>query len=188
MTTWDKLAERGCRVLDGLCVACLAAMVVMVFGNVVLRYVFNSGITISEELSRWLFVWMTFLGAISAVREHGHLGTDVVVGRLGPAGRRVCVVLTYVAMLGVNVLLFQGSLAQTRINADVEAPVSGLPMGVVYASGVVFAVLSSLLILRELWRALSGQARDDELLAVRESEELQGPGAARNESGPGAAK
>ena len=77
MTTWDKLADRGCRVLDGLCVACLAAMVVMVFGNVVLRYVFNSGITISEELSRWLFVWMTFLGAISAVREHGHLGTDV---------------------------------------------------------------------------------------------------------------
>ena len=47
---------------------CLALMVVMVFGNVVLRYGFNSGITVSEELSRWLFVWMTFLGAIVALR------------------------------------------------------------------------------------------------------------------------
>lgn len=44
-------------------------MVVMVFGNVVLRYAFNSGIAISEEVSRWLFVWITFLGAIVAVRE-----------------------------------------------------------------------------------------------------------------------
>ena len=63
-------------------------MVVLVFGNVVLRYAFNSGITVSEELSRWLFVWLTFLGAIVALREHGHLGTEVLVSRLGPRGRQ----------------------------------------------------------------------------------------------------
>lgn len=191
MTGPDKLIERSCRVIDALTVVCLALMVVMVFGNVVLRYVFNSGITVSEELSRWLFVWMTFLGAIVAVREHGHLGTDVVVGRLGERGRRVCLALSYVVMLAINVLLFQGSLAQTRINADVEAPVSGLPMGVVYASGVVFAVLSSLLILRELWRVVSGQAHGAELLATRESEEaVHGPLAAepRAPGGSGARK
>lgn len=184
MTGWDKHIDRGCRAIDAISVACLALMVVMVFGNVVLRYVFNSGITVSEELSRWLFVWMTFLGAVVAVREHGHLGTDVVVGRLGERGRRVCLALTYVAMLGINVLLFQGSLTQTRINADVEAPVSGLPMGVVYASGVVFAVLASLLILRELWRVLSGQAHGAELLAVRESEEVSHDAAGARQGDP----
>ena len=63
-------------------------MVVMVFGNVVLRYAFNSGITVSEELARWAFVWMIFLGAIVAIRESGHLGTDMLVGRLGPRARR----------------------------------------------------------------------------------------------------
>ena len=61
-------------------------MVVLVFGNVVLRYGFNSGITVSEELSRWLFVWLTFLGAIVALREHGHLGTDMLV--VAPAACR----------------------------------------------------------------------------------------------------
>jgi hypothetical protein len=50
----------------GVIAACLAAMVVLVFGNVVLRYGFNSGIAVSEELSRWLFVWLTFMGASSA--------------------------------------------------------------------------------------------------------------------------
>jgi hypothetical protein len=60
-------------------------MVLMVFGNVVLRYGFNSGITVGGAL-RWLFVWMTFLGAIVAVR-HAHLGTDALVARL-PGGQR----------------------------------------------------------------------------------------------------
>ena len=45
-----------CRVIDVLIAVALAIMVVLVFGNVVLRYGFNSGITMSEELSRWLFV------------------------------------------------------------------------------------------------------------------------------------
>ena len=69
-----------CRVLDSLIAGALAVMVVLVFGNVLLRYIFNSGITVSEELSRWLFVWMTFLGAVSALKDHGHLGTDMLVG------------------------------------------------------------------------------------------------------------
>ena len=66
---------------------CLALMVVLVFGNVVLRYAFNMGITVSEELSRFLFVWLTFLGAIVAFREHGHLGVDMVVSRLPHDGQ-----------------------------------------------------------------------------------------------------
>ena len=74
--------------LKGLIALCLAVMVVLVFGNVVLRYAFNLGITVSEELSRWLFVWMTFLGAIIAMREHGHLGVDMLVSRLPPWGKK----------------------------------------------------------------------------------------------------
>ena len=68
-------------------VAALAVMVVLVFGNVVLRYAFNSGITESEELSRWLFVWLTFVGAIVAMRDRAHLGMDSVVSRLPLAGK-----------------------------------------------------------------------------------------------------
>ena len=40
-----------------------------------------------EEVSRWLFVWLTFLGAIVALKEHGHLGTDMLVSRLPAVGQ-----------------------------------------------------------------------------------------------------
>jgi TRAP-type C4-dicarboxylate transport system permease small subunit len=166
------LIDRYCKALEWLIALLLAIMVLLVFGNVVLRYVANSGITVSEELSRWLFVWMTFLGAIVALKEHGHLGTDMLVSRLGPKGKRFCLVLAQGLMLYATWLIFSGSLAQAKINWDVEAPVSGLSVAIFYASGIVFAVSTGVLLLRELWRTLTGQLRDDELVMVQESEDL----------------
>src|SRR5438046_4341623 len=95
----QRLIDQLCRVFGVLMVICLALMVAMVFGNVVLRYGFNSGITVSEELSRWLFVWMTFLGAVVAVRKHAHLGTDMLISRLPPAGKKACYVAAHLLML-----------------------------------------------------------------------------------------
>ena len=165
-----RIIDGYCRLLDALIAAALACMVVLVFGNVVLRYGFNLGITVSEELSRWLFVWMTFLGAVVAVKEHAHLGTDMLVSRLPRMGKRLCLVASQLLMLYVTWLVFKGSLDQTRINWDATAPVTGWPLAIVYASGVVFAVSAGVLLLRETWRAISGRARDDELVMVKEEE------------------
>ena len=166
------LLDRFCRLLEALMVLLLALMVVLVFGNVVLRYAFDSGITVSEELSRWLFVWMTFLGAIVAIKEHGHLGTDMLVARLPKAGKKACLIVGHLLMLYVTWLLFDGSLAQTKINWDVEAPVTGASVAIFYGAGVFFAVFAALLLLRETWRAISGRLTDDELVMVQESEDL----------------
>jgi TRAP-type C4-dicarboxylate transport system permease small subunit len=167
----NGLIERYCRLLELLIAACLAVMVLLVFGNVVLRYAFNSGITVSEEVSRWLFVWMTFLGSIVALKEHGHLGTDMLVSRLPVWGKKACLVSGQALMLYVCWLLFSGSLQQARINLDVQAPVTGASVAIFYGAGVVFAVSAGLLLLRELWRTVSGQLRADELVMVKESEE-----------------
>jgi TRAP-type C4-dicarboxylate transport system permease small subunit len=171
-TLIDRSIAGFCRGLEWLIAGMLALMVLLVFGNVVLRYALNSGITVSEEVSRWLFVWMTFLGAVVALKDHGHLGTDLLVSRLGPTGKRTCLVIGQLLMLYVTALLFQGSLAQARINLEVEAPVSGASTAIFYASGVVFAVCSGVLLARELWRTVTGQLRDDELVMVQESEDL----------------
>jgi len=168
----NKLIDGYCRLLELIIVLALGVMVVLVFGNVVLRYVFNSGITLSEELSRWAFVWMTFLGAIVAVREGGHLGTDMLIGRLGVTGKKVCLALAEMLMLYACWLIFDGSLAQTKINIDVEAPVSGWSMAWLSGIGVLFAVSAGLFHLDKLGRLLTGRLRDDELVAVQESEDL----------------
>ena len=167
----QKAVDLFFKLLELLVVLLLVAMVIMVFGNVVLRYGFNSGITVSEEVSRWLFIWMTFLGAVVALREHGHLGVDMVVQRLPRAGKKACLLSGHVVMLYIVWLLFQGSLAQARINWDVTAPTTGLSMAIVYASGIVFAVMAGLILLLDLYRMLSGQLSDAELVMVQESEE-----------------
>lgn len=149
----------------------LAAMVFLVFGNVVLRYVFNSGIAISEELSRWLFVWMVFLGAIVGLREHAHLGVDSFVKMLSPMGRKICYALSHALMLYASVLLTEGSWKQTVLNWDTTAPASGLSVGLFYAAGLVFGAASIPILLHDLYRLLSGQLATSELIAISESEE-----------------
>ncbi len=185
----NRVIDGYCRLLTLAMVLMLAVMVVLVFGNVVLRYAFNSGITVSEELSRWLFLWMTFLGAIVALREHGHLGTDALVARLPRAGKKACLLIGQVLMIYVTWLLLKGSWSQTMINLEVEAPVTGASVAIFYGAGVVFAVSAGVLLLRELWRTVSGQATDAELVMVQESEDLaQVHDLHIGESGPGNGK
>jgi TRAP-type C4-dicarboxylate transport system permease small subunit len=160
-----------CRVLEVLIAGMLAVMVVLVFGNVVLRYGFNKGITVSEEVSRWLFVWLTFLGAVVALKEHAHLGSDMLVSRLGPTGKKVCLIAGQLLMLYITWLLLQGSFQQATINWDVQAPVTGAPVAIFYAAGVVFAISAGVLLLLELWRAVTGQLTEADLVMVKESEE-----------------
>src|SRR5688572_11872475 len=112
MPVVQKLIDQVCRLFSFLMVVCLALMVLMVFGNVVLRYGFNTGITVSEELSRWLFVWMTFLGALVALRRHEHLGTDSLVSRLPVAGKKICLGATHLIMLYMCWLMLKGGWQQ----------------------------------------------------------------------------
>lgn len=149
----------------------LAAMVVLVFGNVVLRYVFNSGIAISEEVSRWLFVWMVFLGAIVGLREHAHLGVDSLVKIMPPLGRKICFLASHGLMIYAAILLTEGSWKQTVLNWDTTAPASGLSVGLFYASGLVFGLAAIPILVHDLYLLITGQLAEADLIAVSESEE-----------------
>jgi TRAP-type C4-dicarboxylate transport system permease small subunit len=167
----QRLIDQICRLFSFLMVLFLAAMVVMVFGNVVLRYGFNSGITMSEELSRWLFVWMTFLGALVALRHHAHLGTDSLVSRLPTAGKKICLGLSHLLMLYLCWLMFRGSWQQTVINWGSTSAVMEVSMGWFYASGLFFSVFAFAFLLSDFWKLVSGQLKESELIGVIESEE-----------------
>lgn len=91
---WNRLGRASVRALEAAIVISLATMAVLVFGNVVLRYAFDSGIAMSEELARLLFVWMIFLGAILASAQHAHIGFNSLVQRLPATGRKAMVVFT----------------------------------------------------------------------------------------------
>lgn len=149
-----RLIDLYCRVLGALMALLLAVMVVLVFGNVVLRYGFNSGIAFSEEVSRWLFVWLTFVGAVVALHEKAHMTLGEVVSALSPKLQRICYLLALVLMLWVTYLIFAGSWAQTVINIPNAAPVTGWSQGWFYGSGVFFAISSGIILLTDCWDTL----------------------------------
>ncbi len=165
-----RIVDLYFKLLKLLIVLCMVAMVVLVFGNVILRYAFNSGITVSEELSRWFFVWMIFLGALVALKDRAHLGLDSLVKRLPPLGKRICLVVGHVLMLYICWLIFSGSWQQAQINFDVVAPASGLSMALFYAAGLVFGATAALILCYELYLALCGKLHDDELVMVKDND------------------
>lgn len=155
-------------------VICLAGMVVLVFGNVVLRYAFNSGITEAEEFSRWLFVWMIFAGAIVVLRENGHLGIDILVNALPRPLRRACLALGHALMLYATWLVIRGSWTLTMVNMDTRAPATGLSQALFFGIGLVFGVSTFVLIAVRLWLILAGRIDhlvivDEEAIAVAEA-------------------
>jgi TRAP-type C4-dicarboxylate transport system permease small subunit len=168
----QKFINGYCRLLGWLMVISLALMVVMVFGNVVMRYGFNSGLTLSEELSRWLFVWMTFLGAVVALNERAHLGTDSLISRLPPGGKKLCLLVTLLLMGYLCWLIFQGAYEQVKINWDSTSAVMETSMGYFYASGMVFAILAAPVLLLQLFRLLTGQMGEAELVNITENEDV----------------
>jgi TRAP-type C4-dicarboxylate transport system permease small subunit len=166
------LLDTYCGLLKVAIALCLAAMVVLVFSNVVLRYVFNSGIATSEELSRWLLVWLTFLGAIVALRQHAHLGVDTLVRALPPRGRFICFIVSYALMLYADWLLTLGSWKQAVLTYGDTAPASGISVGLFfYSSGLVFGVSAAVILVYDAFRVLTGAASEEELIAVKESDE-----------------
>lgn len=161
-----------CKAIEYLIAAFMAGMVVLVFGNVTLRYGFNSGITLSEELSRWLFVWMTFLGAIVALRSHEHLGTDMLVGRLGPKGKKICMGISQLLMLFVCWLLLKGAYQQAVINWTSTSAVMEVSLSWLYFPGIIFAVLGGLLIALDSFKLITGQLNSENMTMFQESEDV----------------
>ena len=152
----NAFIDRCCRWINLLIALALAVMVVMVFGNVVLRYAFNSGIAISEEVSRWLFVWITFLGAIVAMREGGHLGMDMVVSRLTGRTRRAALLLGHVLVLVCCGVLLWGLLLQHDINVANIGLVTGMSLSIVYSVAYLCAVSIGAMVLVNIVTLLRG--------------------------------
>ena len=160
-----RLADPFFKFLELLLVLCMAAMVVMVFGNVVLRYLFDSGIDVSEELSRYVFVWLTFIGAVVVARENAHMGVETLVARFGPAGRKVCMGLSDALVLGCCAIFFWGTWKQAPLNASNTAPITGLSMIWVYGMGFFTSVGIGVMTAQRLVRLLSGRLAPGELEA-----------------------
>ena len=153
----SKLADLLFGLLKATAALLLVAMIVMVFGNVILRYGFNSGITVSEELSSWCLTWVTYTAGLVALREHGHLGFDGFLTKFPAMVQRIFLTVAHLIMISLMVLFLQGSWLQTVINLNNMAPASGISTGFLYGVGIVFSSVAILVLLGDLYGIVTGK-------------------------------
>ena len=112
-------------------IAILAAMAAMVFANVALRFTTGISILWVEEVSRYLMIWLTFLGGGMVLRYGGHVGIDTVQEAL--PGQATAIRGAIVMLLaGFFVFMVAVGARYAWLARDQTTPVLGVPVGAVY--------------------------------------------------------
>ncbi len=163
----DKLFKN----VDYLLGMLMALMVGLVFLNVILRAGFNSGLVWSEELARYLFVFITFIGAIGAMRSNSHLGMDIVIRRLPHKGKIVAYFLNQTLILIVMGMLAQGTYTMVVQSVEARAAATGIPLSVLYGIMIVTAVCIGVNCIANIIKVAKDPSKIDELVTLHESEE-----------------
>jgi C4-dicarboxylate transporter DctQ subunit len=142
----------------------LIAASTILFVNVVLRYVFNTGFIWAEEMVRYQIVWLVFVGASVAARKGIHIGVDAIVHLLpAPAQKVVRVAVYLLCILLCGILVFYGAelMLQTR-EFNQRTPAMQAPFWLAQLAIPVGAALMALRFAQETVRVIIGKERQAE--------------------------
>ncbi|MGG2397979.1 gluconokinase, GntK/IdnK-type [Pseudomonas sp. SH1-B] len=155
------------RLTDGLMAALMAFMVVAVFANVVLRYVFGTGWPGAEELSRLAFVWLVFVGVASSMRRGELMTFRMIRDRFPLLAQRLLDSLSWILVTGASLLSAWGAWNQVQFGWGNVSTVVGYPvvlaMFPVLASMLVLAILAFVQLIN-LWRRTPRQSMSQALV------------------------
>ncbi|MBN2625115.1 MAG: TRAP transporter small permease [Spirochaetales bacterium] len=131
------------RIVQAVIGVLLALMVAVVFSNVVARYLLNSALAWSEEISRFMLIWLAFLGAVIAYIKGEHLGLDVMVKILPPKGAALLQFLANCLVLYAVFVIFTGGLDLTMnsLSSGWTSPAANVSYGLVYSIVPVSLIL-----------------------------------------------
>lgn len=128
-------------VLGRISAVFMLAILSLTFFQVVLRYLFNSPMTWIEEISRYLFVWIVFLGSALAFRTGVHIKVDVLEGLAGRFGNALMFLRVAISTAALVLLLWSGSLVAWRNRATPSYTLPDFPAVLFYGAVPVACVL-----------------------------------------------
>ena len=129
----------GCN--RAIVIVLLAAMACMVFANVVLRYLSGNSILWVEEASRYVMIWLTFLGCGLVLRYGGHIGIDTLQERFPRQAPMLRAVIALLMLAFFVVMVWLGTVYSLRTWTQ-TTPVMEIPVGAVYlAMPIGFALM-----------------------------------------------
>jgi TRAP-type C4-dicarboxylate transport system permease small subunit len=135
------------RILGSVLVLLMALMVVAVLWQIFSRYVMNSPSSFTEELARYVFIWIGILGAAYATGQQTHLSIDILPPKLEPKNR-------VRLLIGINILIILfsltvlvmggGNLVYVNYELGQSSAALGLPLSYVYSviplSGILVVI------------------------------------------------
>ncbi|MDT6942411.1 TRAP transporter small permease [Brucella pseudogrignonensis] len=128
------------------------AMMVVTFSQVVARYAFANSLSWSEEVGRYIFVWITFLGMAAAFQARAHVALDFLVNLLPAKPSRLLTVLNALLVAVVGAALIIGGASLIKFGVNQRSAALGIPMYFIYSvipfSGITLLYFA----LREAWR------------------------------------
>jgi TRAP-type C4-dicarboxylate transport system permease small subunit len=149
-------------VIKYILVIMLIVMFILTTVQVILRYVFNSALSWSEELVRFVFVWATFLGAAIGVKEHIHIGVDAVVNLLPASLRRGADTIVYLIILAFGVVMIAAGMPVVSMTHSQLSPALEMPMSYVYIAIPFAGLLTMIYALVELARVWKNRKAREE--------------------------
>lgn len=152
VSSWvERLESVFVRLNQGLIVLLMASMAVLVFANVLMRYVFNQSIFWVEEFTQIEMIWVAYLGAGLALREGRHVAVDMLQDLLPASLRKVVRSFIALTMALFLITLFVLGLQIAEFTWGQETPAMGLPAGLPYL-GIPIGAVAMLLHLLLFWR------------------------------------
>lgn len=146
-------------------------MVLFVFLNVVLRTFFNSGLTWSEELARYLFVYVTYIGAISAMRANGHLGVDTLISRVKPGVQMAMYLISQTMIAALMCILVQGAYKMVIQNTQSRTAALGIPYSVLYFAGIITGISIAFLAVANIIHAVKHPSEISDIVTMSVSDD-----------------
>ncbi|MHB1006115.1 MAG: TRAP transporter small permease [Chloroflexota bacterium] len=136
------------------------AMVVVTALGVFYRYVLNAPLYWTEEADRYMFIWLSFVGASITMRYKAHILVDVVVRYLNPRLQLWFSLLAQVFVLAFLYVIISASLPVIEVTMETRATATDIPVGWVYASipvGGALIAIETLRLMWTTWRTLRGE-------------------------------
>lgn len=133
----------------------IGAMTVVILLQVFFRYVLGSALTWSEELARFMMVWMTFLVAPVAYRAGANVALDILIAHLRGRALAVLGILIHLLVLGFVLTFIYESLGLIERGLKMKASTLPVPMAVVYLILPASFALMTLVGLERIGRAVA---------------------------------
>lgn len=140
----------------------IAGMSILIFTNVILRYAFHTGITWAEEMSRFMFIWMVFLGSILALKDGTHIGMDILVRRVPEKLRKILLLIGNFIILVISFIILSGSLKMTADSIESKAPATGLSLSLMYGVGIIMSLGMILISAMKFFKIIKSGDKDNE--------------------------